>query len=519
MKKLLCLIFALLLSSTIVFSTGCGCDFKGVEDILPSLEEYGEWDGNYMYRGNVRVKTSGEDEQLLVPEITYNGAVYPLSELIDSVSYRFFDDNTIFLFATNLKPKAEDEYPEQSNSSSNSSSESSSESEKLTNSSSENQTSSTNADQEISHSTEDELEISVLIKYLIKEKTHEIIHVFKGDGLRYYSLEKIYDNFAVFCKRPVDLCSSLVEVGILDMNKKSIVDFTANRRIVLLKDCIVLVETDRINYALYSDKEASLLSQTSLFYNDDFALSVYDSTIDGTPLVEIHHGYKQSEKIMYYFNLKTKKIYQPTFLNDEDAIVFVSDDIILKGNIELRENEFGNIKEKIVNCKLYKCSLKNDELEYEYLNSFKSKLTYDSCYAFKNGSLGFTFFSHTTPINKTDVYKYYVYNKDNNSLESIDKFDRPEINYYNSIEEISCGDYLYYYNSDKTDALMSSTSVYMLMSKNTVTGEERLMQAFVYGDDNGLYARNSIIITEDYWEYHYNVFGQDGYAHIRILPY
>ena len=79
MKKLLCLIFALLLSSTIVFSTGCGCDFKGVEDILPSLEEYGEWDGNYMYRGNVRVKTSGEDEQLLIPEITYNGAVYPLS--------------------------------------------------------------------------------------------------------------------------------------------------------------------------------------------------------------------------------------------------------------------------------------------------------------------------------------------------------------------------------------------------------------------------------------------------------
>ena len=508
MKKLLCLIFALLLSSTIVFSTGCGCDFKDVEDILPSLEEYGEWDGNYMYRGNVRAKTSGEDEQLLIPEITYNGVVYPLSELIDSVSYRFFDDNTIFLFATNLKPKAKDEDPEQSNSSSNSSS--------------ENQTSSTNADQETSHSTEDELEISVLIKYLIKEKTYEIIHVFKGDGLRYYSLAKIYDNFAVFRKRPVDLCSSLVEVGILDMNKKSIVDFTAKEKFVLLNECIVFVEEYGINYALYSDQEVSSLSKISLHNNDCHSIDyvkAYDSTIDGTPLIEIHHGYKQSEKIIYYFNLKTKKIYQPTFLNDEDAIVFVSDDIILKGDIELRENEFGNIKEKIVNCKLYKCSLKNDELEYEYLNSFKSKLTYDSCYTFKNGSLGFTFYSFTTPINKTDVYKYYVYNKDNNSLESIGKFDRPEINYYNSIEEISCGDYLYYYNSDKTDALMFSTSVYMLMSKNTVTGEERLMQAFVYGNDNGLYARNSIIITEDYWEYHYNVFGQDGYAHIRILPY
>lgn len=509
MKKLLCLIFALLLSSTIVFSTGCGCDFKGVEDILPSLEEYGEWDGNYMYRGNVRAKTSGEDEQLLIPEITYNGVVYPLSELIDSLSYRFFDDNTIFLFATNLKPKAKDEDPEQSNSSSNSSS--------------ENQTSSTNADQETSHSTEDELEISVLIKYLIKEKTHEIIHVFKGDGLRYYSLAKIYDNFAVFRKRPVDLCSSLVEVGILDMNKKTIVDFTAKEKFVLLNECIVFVEEYGINYALYSDQEVSSLSKISLHNNDCHSIDyvkAYDSTIDGTPLIEIHHGYKPSEQIIYYFNLKTKKIYQPTFLNDEDAIVFVSDDIILKGDIELRENEFGNIKEKIVNCKLYKCSLKNDELEYEYLNSFKSKLTYDSCYTFKNGSLGFTFYSFTTPINKTDVYKYYVYNKDNNSLESIGKFDRPEINYDNYIEELSCGDYLYYYNSERTDALMYGSDVYMLMSKNTVTGEERLMQAFAIPDEKELFARNSIIITKDYyWYYPEAIFGEDGYAYIRILPY
>lgn len=50
---------------------GTNIDF---EDLVP--ETYGEWDGNYIYRGNVKSKTTGEDAQYLVQSVEINGASY-----------------------------------------------------------------------------------------------------------------------------------------------------------------------------------------------------------------------------------------------------------------------------------------------------------------------------------------------------------------------------------------------------------------------------------------------------------
>ena len=47
-----------------------GCD--SYEDFIPLEEDYGLWDGYYIYYGNVKCKTTGEDEQTLVNEIYYN---------------------------------------------------------------------------------------------------------------------------------------------------------------------------------------------------------------------------------------------------------------------------------------------------------------------------------------------------------------------------------------------------------------------------------------------------------------
>lgn len=50
---------------------GTNIDF---EDLVP--EAYGEWDGNYIYRGNVKSKTTGDDAQYLVQSVELGGVSY-----------------------------------------------------------------------------------------------------------------------------------------------------------------------------------------------------------------------------------------------------------------------------------------------------------------------------------------------------------------------------------------------------------------------------------------------------------
>ena len=50
-------------------------------DVVP--EEYGEWDNNYVYRGNGRSKTTGEDYEQLVNSVEIEGENYTVLACAD----------------------------------------------------------------------------------------------------------------------------------------------------------------------------------------------------------------------------------------------------------------------------------------------------------------------------------------------------------------------------------------------------------------------------------------------------
>lgn len=54
---------------------------EDVEDYIPKT--YGEWDGNYLYGGNARVKTTGEDCEALVTEVQTEYGTLTVDECID----------------------------------------------------------------------------------------------------------------------------------------------------------------------------------------------------------------------------------------------------------------------------------------------------------------------------------------------------------------------------------------------------------------------------------------------------
>ena len=65
---------------------GVGCQIhQSFGNLVP--EEYGAWDNNYIYHGNVRSKTTGEDGEYLVTSVTANEKTYTVDGCADSAIF------------------------------------------------------------------------------------------------------------------------------------------------------------------------------------------------------------------------------------------------------------------------------------------------------------------------------------------------------------------------------------------------------------------------------------------------
>ena len=70
-------IVSLLLAICFLGMTSC----QSLYDIAP--KSYGEWDGNYIYCGNVRCKTTGEEDDYLIETLEKDGVAYTVMETTD----------------------------------------------------------------------------------------------------------------------------------------------------------------------------------------------------------------------------------------------------------------------------------------------------------------------------------------------------------------------------------------------------------------------------------------------------
>ena len=77
------------------------------EDIKPNESDYAVWDGNYIYKGNYRSKTTGEGEKVLIDEIEYNNHKYYVN--LDDYTFSYFNQEIYFSFKTSsVKDKSID---------------------------------------------------------------------------------------------------------------------------------------------------------------------------------------------------------------------------------------------------------------------------------------------------------------------------------------------------------------------------------------------------------------------------
>ena len=79
-------VFATVLAGVLTFVVlGTGCQIHNSFDSLVP-DEYGGWENHYIYHGNVRSKTTGDDGEYLVKSVTADGKTYTVQSCIDSDS-------------------------------------------------------------------------------------------------------------------------------------------------------------------------------------------------------------------------------------------------------------------------------------------------------------------------------------------------------------------------------------------------------------------------------------------------
>ena len=71
------------------------------EDILPNESDYASWDGNFIYKGNYKSRTNGENEKVLIEYVEYDGHKY----YVDLANYGYLNYNNeiYFSFSTSSK--------------------------------------------------------------------------------------------------------------------------------------------------------------------------------------------------------------------------------------------------------------------------------------------------------------------------------------------------------------------------------------------------------------------------------
>lgn len=90
-----------------VCSLGAFSGCASLNEIAPKA--YGEWDGNYIYRGNVRSKTTGEDDEYLVESVAWEGVEYAVKDTLDSM---YLEDVAYLCLSVGADENAETELKE-----------------------------------------------------------------------------------------------------------------------------------------------------------------------------------------------------------------------------------------------------------------------------------------------------------------------------------------------------------------------------------------------------------------------
>ena len=418
MKKIGITIFIFLLS---IFLIGC----QDYYDVEPDISEFAHWDGNYIYFGNTRCKTTGDDEEQLIETIIYNDVEYKVQEC---EHYEFVDDKIYMIM-----------YFERT----------------------------------------DELEetIQVLLEYNIYNKSYKVLCDLDNDT--YYWIEHIYKGEYVF------IASSYNTVR-CSLTTDEVIFINGYRALSYYDDLIIANQYGTLLYNKYNEEVTKTITayEENLTYklvtkNDQkyLLIAIYDYAQPN-----VYYG------SLTIYDFKTDKINEIISHNDQKQFKILNDDyIIFYENKEFEYvssiQKVGNLLyERLtenlnVNNTLYEVVYDSYDIENVY--DFENKNI-----DYTNGTIKDNKYIVSSKKVKRGNQLIPGYTKEKwvqldletFKLSKVKKTKTEEIT-KNTYDSIKCGDYEYYFVNEKIGPLMGSHYAYFLYQKDA-NGNTSIMQFF-----------------------------------------
>lgn len=441
MKKISIIILLLIV---VVCLTGC----KTLEEIMPDINDFSEWDGNYIYRGNLRCKTTGEDTERLVNIINYNNKIYLVQETLDYIH----KDDDIYMI---LKVKARD----------------------------------------------DQYNTSMLIKYNRKTNKSEFIYNYINENNLEEMIYKIIylDNNCIYMKYKEE---NYIYYNLINKEEKK---FNAYRY-SFLGDYIIINDSQKIMYSLIYQLDFKTIYETK----ESYTLRLVNKNNKEYLLIKtnVQTGSLRTNRLLCY-DFNQDILIELVEANEYLNVIIVSDDYYIIGkekeyqyvsgitNYETKKKEILS-ETLITNNKLYKIDY--DNLDIELIYTFDKDKDYTSANIKDEKTLilnevrvikGNAFFEggskkRTVTFN-VDTKKFKIY--------------KPKTEEKKEEDKIICDEYEYYFKTQRYGGYYSHGVAYFFYSYNTKTKEENLLQFFAIDYDEMMGIRYS----KEMWETEYSI--------------
>lgn len=450
----------IILGLIIVISSFYLISCNQLEDVVPEKSEYGNWDGNYLYFENYKCKTTGEDEQILIPEFTYEEKTYTYDEVI---SYKIINNNLYMNMRTtriDFNDKQVYEY--------------------------------------------------FIIKYMIEEQNYQIIKKFDNYEGSKYRIVGYTNNYIVLSS--YDSNTTQDELTIININNNQISIIENVNYYTLLDNYLIIAKSETIQYAKIDDL---IFTDFTTYENASVFLVTKNNKQYFKIIKSINYSDKNNSLNYYneleYYDIEAKKLYTVLSKEDKKHITFINDEYFISREWKIFEYYINDSNSKScinqkkliddvldVNNKIYQIDFNNNleiSIKYEFANENAEYTIYKKI----NNSIILkeeTIKKGTSLTEGGYRYDYYELNLDNFKLTKTNGFintNRETEDLDESLNKITYNNISYYINNKKYGGLLTSNRAYYLYSYDEENQVETLLQFYIKdGNINVEYGRASL---------------------------
>lgn len=431
MKK----VFAVCLASAL--AVGCLSIFSGCKpDYIP--DGFGEWEGNYVYKGNVRSKTTGEDGERLVTEVVLDGVVYDATRCTD---YEFFGDDIYLCLGLAEKQ-----------------------------------------DEEISGESVRGETASALVRYNVKDKMRET--VISGEVREFQNIRKVTENFIVAEGRKLDREGNILEEDCSYYSKYDEIGEYLYRK-----------ENGTLFYRTWENEEETAFATVS----ENVSLTYINrGNAEGFLMKESRQANGGSENRLSYYDLKSGETTKLLSLENGSYFSFIGNDdgrylmkcqeervsYTKKNPSRIFESATNESVSLQLNCELYEIKYEEGGAKLEKLYVFPADKDFAGGWKFYEGKAYFIseWAESASGCKGGGVkHKYCCMELGKWSMREVKREEYNEVGekvFLNRMASfsVSCGGYDYWFRYGNVPVLWGNSYWYSLQRTDRATGKTEAMQ-------------------------------------------